>query len=98
MRTLGLSHSAEQKVAHFILDWTAKHGSESEAAKSKMALTHEEIAETIGTTRETVTRVLSHFKKSNLIAINGATLIVKERPGLESIAAGSELIKQMPLP
>jgi len=98
MRTLGLSHSAEQKVAHFILDWTAKHSAENEAAKSKMTLTHEEIAETIGMTRETVTRVLSHFKKSNLIAIKGATLVVKERPGLECIAHGSEPIKQTPLP
>jgi len=88
MRTLGLSYSAEQKVAHFILDWTAKHSAENEAAKSKMTLTHEEIAETIGMTRETVTRVLSHFKKSNLIAIKGATLVVKERPGLECIAHG----------
>jgi len=98
MRTLGLSHSAEQKVAHFILDWTAKHSAENEGAKSKMTLTHEEIAETIGMTRETVTRVLSHFKKSNLIAIKGATLVVNERPGLECIAHGSELIKQTPLP
>jgi CRP/FNR family cyclic AMP-dependent transcriptional regulator len=98
MRTLGLSHSAEQKVAHFILDWTAKHSAENEAAKSKMTLTHEEIAETIGMTRETVTRALSHFKKSNLIAIKGATLVVKERLGLECIAHGSELIKQTPLP
>jgi len=97
MRTLGLSHSAEQKVANFILDWSAKHSSENEADKSTMALTHEEIAETIGTTRETVTRVLSYFKKTNLIAIKGATLIVKERPGLERIAHGSELIKQKPL-
>ena len=98
MRTLGLSHSAEQKVAHFILDWTTKHSAENEAAKSKMTLTHEEIAETIGMTRETVTRVLSHFKKSNLIAIKGATLVVKERPGLECIAHGSEPIKQTPVP
>lgn len=86
MRTIGLSRSAEQKVARFILDWTAKHSSEHEAAKSKMALTHEEIAEAIGITRESVTRVFSHFKKDQLVTIEGATLTIKDRPGLEKIA------------
>jgi CRP/FNR family transcriptional regulator, cyclic AMP receptor protein len=86
MRTIGLSRSAEEKVARFILDWTAKHSSEHETAKSKMTLTHEEIAEAIGITRETVTRVFSQFKKNNLVAVTGATLTTKDRPGLEGIA------------
>ena len=86
MRTIGLSRSAEQKVAHFILDWTAKHGSEREATKSNMALTHEEIAEAIGATRETVTRVFSQFKKKDVVTVTGATLTIKGRPGLERIA------------
>jgi len=86
MRTIGLSRSVEQKVARFILDWAAKHSSEHEAAKSNLALTHEEIAEAIGTTRETVTRVFSQFKKNDLVTVKGATLTIKDRPGLEKIA------------
>ena len=33
----------------------------------KLSLTHEEIAEIIGTTRETVSRLFSEFKKKQLI-------------------------------
>jgi len=87
MRTIGLSRSAAEKLAHFILDWTEKHGSEKESFKSTLTLTHEEIAEVIGTSRETVTRIFSDFKKKKLLAVNGATLTVKDKPELERIVS-----------
>jgi CRP/FNR family cyclic AMP-dependent transcriptional regulator len=55
IRSLGLSHSAAENLAKLLLDWSTKNG---EAAKVeprlKLALTHEEIAQMIGTSRETV--------------------------------------------
>ena len=51
----------------------------------KLPLTHEEIAEFIGTTRETVTRTLSEFKNRNLVALQGSTLMISNRPALETI-------------
>ena len=54
----------------------------------KMPLTHEEIAEFIGTTRETVTRTLSNFKSRQLVALHGSTLLISNRPALETIGAG----------
>src|SRR5579864_7869296 len=60
IRSLGLSHSAAEKLAKLLLEWSAKNG---EAAKAeprvKLALTHEEIAQMIGTSRETVTRLFA---------------------------------------
>ena len=88
MRTIGLSHSAEEKLARFILDMTAGHKSEKGSVKTKVSLTHEEIAQMIGTSRETVTRVLAGFRKKNLVVIKGSTLTLKDRPGLERIVQG----------
>jgi len=90
MRTIGLSHSAEEKLARFILDWTEKHSSEQRAVECRLTLTHEEIAEAIGSTRETVTRTFAGFKKRNLVIAKGSRLCIKDRAGLEKIAQGSQ--------
>ena len=88
VRSLGLSHSAGEKLAKLLLEWTSRNG---EAAKQeprlKLALTHEEIAQLIGASRETVTRTLSEFKRQRTIELNGSTLVLRNRPALESLAA-----------
>jgi CRP/FNR family cyclic AMP-dependent transcriptional regulator len=48
-------------------------------------LTHEEIAEFIGSTRETVTRTFSEFKNQQLVTFQGSTLLISNRPALEVI-------------
>jgi CRP/FNR family transcriptional regulator len=53
-----------------------------------LTLTHEEIAQLIGTSRETVTRGLSEFKKQGLIEPNGSTLLIRNKLALERLAAG----------
>jgi CRP/FNR family transcriptional regulator len=88
MRTIGLSHSAEEKVARFILDLTADRKSEKGASKAKLTLTHVEIAQMIGTSRETVTRVFADLKKKNLLIVKGSTITIKDRPGLERLVQG----------
>lgn len=88
LRTVGLSASAPEKLARVLLDW-ANEGKDSSSANSiKMPLTHEEIAEFIGTTRETVTRTLSEFKNRRFVALQGSTLMISNRPALETIGAG----------
>jgi len=51
----------------------------------KLTLTHEDIAEIIGTTRETVSRLFSEFKKKQLLQLKGSTLVIRNRPALEKI-------------
>jgi CRP/FNR family cyclic AMP-dependent transcriptional regulator len=46
-------------------------------------VTHEEIAEMIGTTRETVSQLFSEFKKKQLLQLTGSTLIIRNRSALE---------------
>jgi CRP/FNR family transcriptional regulator len=50
-----------------------------------MTLTHEEIAEMIGTTRETVSRLFSEFKKKQWLQVKGTTLTISNKPALEKM-------------
>jgi CRP/FNR family transcriptional regulator len=85
MRTIGLSHSAGEKLARFILDLITDHNSGKGAATAKLTLTHEEIAQMIGTSRETVTRTFAELKRKNLLIVKGSTLTIKDRSGLERL-------------
>jgi CRP/FNR family transcriptional regulator len=51
----------------------------------KLTLTHEEIAEIIGTTRETVSRLFSQFKKKQLVQLKGSTLIIRNKAALKEM-------------
>jgi CRP/FNR family transcriptional regulator, cyclic AMP receptor protein len=86
LRTVGLSASAPEKLARVLLDWSADPKDAQRSAQIKLPLTHEEIAEFIGTTRETVTRTLSEFKNRQLVSLQGSTLMISNRPVLETIS------------
>ena len=85
MRTVGLSTSASEKLARLLLDWSPQTKEPKQNTPVKLPLTHEEIAEFIGSTRETVTRTLSDFKSRQLVVLHGSTLLISNRPALESI-------------
>jgi CRP/FNR family transcriptional regulator len=86
MRTIGLSHSAGEKLARFLLDLSADHDGGKGEVKMTLTLTHEEIAQMIGASRETVTRLFSDFKKKQFLQVNGSTVIIKNKAGLENLA------------
>lgn len=87
VRSLGLSHSAAEKLATLLLEWSAKNG---EAAKPeprlKLRLTHEEIAQMIGTSRETVTRLFAELKKRQILQAKGSTLLIRNSAALRDMA------------
>ncbi len=85
IRTLGLAVSPSEKFAKLLLTWSSKSAAEDGSAQVKMTLTHEEVAEMIGTTRETVSRLFSEFKKKQLMQLKGATLVIRSRGALEKI-------------
>jgi CRP/FNR family transcriptional regulator len=87
MRTISLSHSVAEKLARFLLDLSANHDSGKGEVKVTLTLTHEEIAQMIGASRETVTRLFGDFKKKQLLQVKGSTLIIKNKAGLESLLA-----------
>lgn len=85
IRTLGLAASPSEKFAKLLLTWSTKATQSDGSSQVKLTLTHEEIAEIIGTTRETVSRLFSEFKKKQLVQAKGATLMIRSRFALEKI-------------
>lgn len=51
-----------------------------------LKLTHEEIGQLIGASRETVTRLLNDFRRKKIIEVSGETLSVRDREALEALA------------
>jgi CRP/FNR family transcriptional regulator, cyclic AMP receptor protein len=87
LRTVCLSSSAQERLAKFLLECSVAGRRTEEGTAVTLQLNHEEIGELIGTTRETVTRTLSEFRSRNLVQIQGATLLINNRPALESLVA-----------
>ena len=73
------------QFAKLLLSWSLNGGNATEPAHLKLTLTHEEIAEMIGTTRETVSRLFSDFRKKQLLQLKGTTLIIRNKPALEKM-------------
>jgi CRP/FNR family transcriptional regulator, cyclic AMP receptor protein len=87
IRSLGLASSVSEKLAKFLVGWSAEGQEKAGAVRVKLALTHEELAQLIGCSRESVTRTLSDFKRQKLVELNGSTLLVWNKTALETIAA-----------
>ena len=71
-RLLALSNSAAGKLANALLLWTKLRSGSREAPISfRMPLTHEELGNMAGISRETVTRLLSQFRQEGLVEQQG---------------------------
>jgi CRP/FNR family transcriptional regulator len=84
IRTLGLTNSPAERLAKVLLEWVS-HVKNGDPLQMKLTLTHEEIGEMIGTTRETVSRLFSEFKKKQLVQLKGATLVIRNKGALEEM-------------
>lgn len=85
IRTHGLSQTTSEKLARLILDWCKNGEQTARGVRLSVLLTHEEIAQILGTTRETVTRTLSDFKRKHLIDIKGSNFFVPQMAGLQDM-------------
>jgi CRP/FNR family transcriptional regulator, cyclic AMP receptor protein len=86
---LVLSRSSAGKLAKLLLSWISHRDSDprDNEVRIRAAATHEEMAQMIGASRETVTRLLSELKKKELIRLEGSTLVIRNRTALEALAA-----------
>src|SRR6202521_4911505 len=85
IRTLGLTNSPAEKFAKLLLSWSSDSQGADNGSQVRLTLTHEEIAEMIGTTRETVSRLFAEFKSKQLLQWKGSILIIRNRPALKKI-------------
>ena len=87
IRSLGLSQTASERLAKLLLDWCDTGEQTPRGVRLKVLLTHEEIAQMIGTSRETVTRLLSGFKRRHVLEVKGSTVLVQQPDILRSLVS-----------
>jgi CRP/FNR family cyclic AMP-dependent transcriptional regulator len=86
IRSFGLAQTTTEKLARLVLDWCDERGEQNEKGiRLKVLLTHEEIAQMIGTTRETVTRLLTSLRSKKVIEVKGSTFNVMRYDALEAM-------------
>ena len=86
IRSLGLTHSASEKLARFLLDSSTSGQETKQGVRVRLTMTHEEIGQVIGASRETVTRTLGEFRHRQLVAVKGSLLLIPNKAALENFA------------
>jgi CRP/FNR family transcriptional regulator len=86
IRALGLANSAAERLAYLLLSWCDESGVASASGmRVSVSMTHEEISQTIGTSRETVSRILKSFKEKKIITVRRSSMTVHRRHELEDL-------------
>lgn len=82
---LVLTRSSAGKLARLLLNQTSIHAPEL-GTRVHAPMTHEEMGQRIGASRETVTRLLTNLRRKQLIRVDGSTLVIRDRIALEALA------------
>lgn len=86
-RLLFLSQSSAEKLARLLVRWCDESGKcTPQGTRIDSGLTHEEIAQMICASRETVTRLLNEFKRRHIVSMGNSAILVRNRKALESVA------------
>lgn len=87
IRHIGFSVSGSEKLARLLITWASVGRSNQPPERIvQVPFTHQEIAQMIGSTRETITRVLNHWKRREILEVHGKTFFVKNMEELKSLA------------
>jgi len=86
LRMLGLASSTSSRLAGLLLDWCCSGRQTNRGTQIHCDLTHQEIGECIGASRETVTRSLNDFKNQGLIELRGTIMNIPSCRALASYA------------
>jgi CRP/FNR family transcriptional regulator len=83
---IALAPTARAKLAGLLLEWARRDSQPSgKGLRFVLRLTHEEIGELIGSSRETVTRMLNDFRRAGLITFKGSSMSVRDPGKLEKL-------------
>ena len=86
-RIIALSESALEKLARLIIRWSNDFGERTaDGVQLRILLTQEEIAQIIGASRETVTRLFSALKRDGIIHVKRDLMWIRDWVTLASLA------------
>jgi CRP/FNR family cyclic AMP-dependent transcriptional regulator len=91
-RLLFLSKSASEKLARLLVRWCDELGTDTpQGIRIDSRLTHEEVAQMICSSRETVTRLLSEFKQKGILSLAKNGVFIRDREALEALTKVKQL-------
>ena len=75
----------QAKLAALLLELGEEYGVDTEEGiQIGLKITHQEMANLIGSTRETISLTLAQFKKKGFINMNGRTVVLLDGEGLKA--------------
>jgi len=87
MARIALAPSARAKLAGLLLEWgSCEVQPAPKGARFQLVLTHTEVGELIGSSRETVARLLNQFRRQGLVQIQGTLVTLLDPIGLEALS------------
>lgn len=88
-RSLLLPQTAIAKLARLLLDWSEQSvPDKSHTMTITRSFTHEEIAQMICSSRETVTRLLARLNRRGIIRVTSDNILICDGTALQKIAVG----------
>jgi CRP/FNR family transcriptional regulator len=79
-----VSRSVATRLAKLLLDWSSGEAAPGAAARVvSPSLTHESIAQLVGSSRETVTRLLSIMKQLRILQVTGPQIAIRDKAALK---------------
>jgi CRP/FNR family transcriptional regulator len=83
---------ADQRLAALLVDLALRNGcSDGQGIKLGIRLTRQDMANMVGTTTETVIRIMSRFKRQQLVSGTANRLVIRNLPKLRALASASVL-------
>jgi CRP/FNR family transcriptional regulator len=83
LRILGLTCCVRKKLGGQLLVWAEQGTRMDDQSRFRLAMSHAQIAEFIGTSRESVSRTLADFRRSKLIEFRGSMVIIPSMAALK---------------
>lgn len=87
-RSLLLPQTAGARLAQLLLLWSKEQQENIRVRVIDKLFTHEEVAQMIGSSRETVTRLLASLTRQQIISITSDSILIRDHAGLVEIAEG----------
>ncbi|MBS0309116.1 MAG: fumarate/nitrate reduction transcriptional regulator Fnr [Proteobacteria bacterium] len=82
---------AEQKFAAFLTNLSSRYVARGYSATSfQLRMSREEIGNYLGLTIESISRLLSRFKKENLLQVNHREINILDLPRMKAMAVGAD--------
>ena len=91
IRCLGLSGSVAERLARLLLQWAEcplpNQNGDTGKLRFRVTLTHEEISQFVGSTRETMSRILGQLREKKWITTNGSIWTIANEAAIRRLAA-----------